>query len=369
MRFNSHWGWGIFNSIKALRTEGTAIMTTKNPCGLKKFAFLEFSAPLPTLLHDQFTCMGFTKTHQHNTQPITLYQQNKISFIVNASKQSQAHAHAEVHGAGVCAMGFEVEDVEKAYAYVLNHGAQALEESAPSSHGLPGIQAIGGSVIYFTDKQHQPFANEWHQINELLSDTDLHTIDHLTHNVYKGNMDKWAAFYEDLFHFHQIRYFDISGQKTGLFSRAMASPSGHIKIPLNESKDDHSQIETFLKEYRGEGIQHIALHTPHIYRAVEKLTARGVRFLEVPSTYYEGIQARLPWHHEPIETLQKFNILIDGGDTPQTGLLLQIFTENVFGPVFFEIIQRKGNQGFGEGNFRALFEAIERDQIKRGLLS
>lgn len=341
-------------------------MTAHNPCGLKGFSFLEFSSPVVTLLQNQFSRMGFTKTYIHQTLPVELYQQNNITFLVNATKDSQAQRHAQLHGAGPCAMGFEVEDVDKAYAYVLNHGAKSHEET--TSMDLPAIQAIGGSVIYFTDRHHQPYAKHWHKTNEPNPPAGLGKIDHLTHNVYRGNMDKWADFYTDLFNFSQIRYFDIEGQKTGLISRAMASPGGHIKIPLNESKDDVSQIEEFLKDYQGEGIQHIALHTNDIYQTVERLRAQQVRFLDVPPAYYQMIHARLPWHQEPVSELERLSILIDGETTPKDGLLLQIFTENTFGPVFFEIIQRKGNQGFGEGNFKALFEAIERDQMKRGTL-
>ncbi len=341
-------------------------MTIHNPCGLKGFGFLEFSSPVIKLLHEQFLRMGFTKTYTHQTQPIDLYQQHKISFIVNGSPDSQAHTHAQMHGSGSCAMGFEVENVDKAYAFVLNHGAKAHEEK--STINLPAIQAIGGSVIYFTDANHQPYATQWHKFNESNPPAGLSFIDHVTHNVYRGNMDKWADFYKELFNFQQIRYFDIVGQKTGLISRAMASPDGNIKIPLNESKDHVSQIEEFLKDYQGEGIQHIALHTSDIYLTVERLRAQEVHFLDVPEVYYEMIQGRLPWHQELVSDLKRLRILIDGEKTPKDGLLLQIFTENTFGPVFFEIIQRKGNQGFGEGNFKALFEAIERDQMKRGTL-
>ena len=181
-------------------------------------------------------------------------------------------------------------------------------------------------------------------------------------------MDKWAEFYESIFNFQQIRYFNIEGKMTGLISRALASPCGKIKIPLNESKDDKSQIEEFLHEYNGEGIQHMALTTENIYHTVHTLREQGVQFLDVPDTYYEMLHTRLPWHQEPVTQLQAEKILMDGEADPKHGLLLQIFTENIFGPVFFEIIQRKGNQGFGEGNFQALFEAIERDQIKRGTL-
>lgn len=337
---------------------------------LHGFAFLEFSAPDADVLHSQFQHMGFTPTQTHQSQPITRYQQQDITFIVNASTQSQASTHANCHGAGACAMGFQVSDVEKAYADLLKKGATPHHDAAHADHQLPAIEAIGGSVIYLTDTNHAPFSTAWVPTNKpLLSGAGLQYIDHLTHNVHRGHMDTWTDFYGDLFQFRQIRYFDIEGQKTGLISRALASPNGLIKIPLNESKDDLSQIEEFLTDYHGEGIQHIALHTDNIYQTVNTLRAQQLHFLDVPDTYYEALDQRIPWHQEPLKQLQALKILMDGEADPQDGLLLQIFTENTFGPVFFEIIQRKGNQGFGEGNFKALFEAIERDQIKRGTLS
>ena len=341
-----------------------------NPCGLDGFAFLEFSGPEKSALHKQFTDMGFRIKATHQNQDITLYKQGEIQFIVNASKDSQAEQHAKTHGAGACAMGFRVGNAKEAFDYAIKQGATPFQDSKHADHGLPAIEAIGGSIIYFVDSSHQPFMNQWQNtpVDQVHQDCGLTVIDHLTHNVYRGNMDKWAKFYETIFNFREIRFFNIVGKMTGLISRAIESPCGKVKIPLNESKDDQSQIEEFLQEYRGEGIQHIALSTANIYNSVRTLRTQGVTFLDVPDTYYEMIDARIPWHEEPIEPLKQERILIDGDKTPAGGLLLQIFTENVFGPVFFEIIQRRGNQGFGEGNFQALFEAIERDQIKRGTL-
>lgn len=343
----------------------------QNPCGLNGFAFLEFSGPDKALLDKQFTAMGFHIKAQHKNQDISLYQQGDIQFIVNASANSQAQQHATTHGAGACAMGFRVKNAEEAYTYAIKHGALPFHDCEHAKHGLPAIQAIGGSVIYFVDDAHQPFADQWiFKPASSLKPTNcgLIFIDHLTHNVFRGNMDKWAEFYERIFNFKEIRFFNIVGQMTGLTSRALASPCGKIKIPLNESKDDQSQIEEFLHEYHGEGIQHIALSSNDIYHTVGVLRQAGVSFLDVPDTYYDMIDNRIPWHKEPIAQLKQEKILIDGEQDAKAGLLLQIFTENVFGPVFFEIIQRHGNQGFGEGNFQALFEAIERDQIKRGTL-
>lgn len=347
--------------------------TTDNPCGIEGFAFLEFAAPDKLLLEREFHDMGFQLIAKHAKQDISLFQQNNITFIVNAASNCQAQQHAKIHGPGACAMGFQVNNAEAAFDYATQHGGVPFHDKEHAYHGLPAIEAIGGSVIYFVDDKHQPFANHWiknpnPEPEPATKGVGLVFIDHLTHNVHRGQMDKWAHFYESIFNFSEIRFFNITGQVTGLTSRAMASPCGHIKIPLNESKDDRSQIEEFLQEYQGEGIQHIALSTNNIYQTVHTLRERGVSFLDVPDTYYEMITDRVPWHQEPLDQLQKEKILIDGESDPQLGLLLQIFTENIFGPVFFEIIQRRGNEGFGEGNFQALFEAIERDQMRRGTL-
>lgn len=344
-------------------------MELRNPCGLDGFAFLEFSAPDKSMLHEKFTQLGFKPEAAHKNEDITFYRQGAIQFILNNAKDCQAAEHARTHGPGTCAMGFYVHDAEAAYEYALEHGAHPFEDSTHAHHGLMGIHAIGGSVIYFIDKNDKPFPHslDYHprMDNEGFG---LLEIDHLTHNVLRGNMNKWAKFYESIFNFQEIRFFNIKGQMSGLVSRALASPCGKIKIPLNESKDDISQIEEFLHQYHGEGIQHIALSTENIYRTVHELRQQNIPFLEVPDTYYEMINDRLPWQREPLDKLQAEKILIDGDANEEEGLLLQIFTENMFGPVFFEIIQRKGNEGFGEGNFQALFEAMERDQVKRGTL-
>ncbi len=348
-----------------------------NPCGLDGFAFLEFSGPNSTLIHNQFLKMGFRPKAAHKNQDITLYQQGQIQFIVNAAKNCQAQTHAQTHGAGACAMGFKVHDAKAAFDYAIKQGAIPFYDSKDVNHGLLAIEAIGGSVIYFVDTSNTPFADAFkqnsiqqsHEQNDQNNTHNLLTeIDHITHNVYRGNMDKWAAFYETIFNFHEIRFFNIVGKLTGLISRALASPCGKIKIPLNESKDAKSQIEEFLHDYHGEGIQHIALSTTDIYNTVHTLKQSGVHFLNVPDAYYDMVHDRIPWHQEPLDRLKEERILIDGEKDTSSGLLLQIFTENIFGPVFFEIIQRRGNQGFGEGNFQALFEAIERDQVLRGTL-
>jgi 4-hydroxyphenylpyruvate dioxygenase len=342
-----------------------------NPCGLNGFEFLEFSSPNTDALENQMHALGFSMLAKHRSKEVYLYQQGEINFIINAEAECQAQAHAATHGSGACAMGFRVSDATTAYEHALAHGATPHQGYFSSDEAnIPAICAIGGSVIYFIDEQLDIYKKDFIPINNSKPSIDakLHTIDHLTHNVQRGNMDKWADFYQRIFNFHEIRFFDIKGEMTGLISRALSSPCGKIKIPLNESSDNKSQIEEFLKEYHGEGIQHIALSTKNIYDSVERLINNDIHFLEVPDTYYEMVNGRLPWHQEDLKRLQKNKILIDGDKTPEKGLLLQIFTENMLGPAFFEIIQRKGNNGFGEGNFQALFEAIERDQIKRGAL-
>lgn len=346
-------------------------MKNHNPTGTNGFEFLEFTTQEPEKLSKQFLSMGFTPVAKHKTHDITLFQQNDIRFIMNVSKNSHANQFAGKHGASTSAMGFRVSDAKAAYEHALANGATAFNDH--SIYDMPAIHGVGGSLIYFVDHKNDK-ANYEHHFTPISSskpstkNAGLTYLDHVTHNLHRGNMDKWAEFYENIFNFKEIRYFDIEGKLTGLKSRAMTSPCGKIRIPLNESSDDKSQIEEFLKDFNGEGIQHIALGTNNIYETVEQLRTQGLEFLNTPDTYFEMIEKRLPKHGESLERLQKNKILIDGTTSPEKRLLLQIFTKNMLGPVFFEIIQRKGDEGFGEGNFRALFESIELDQIKRGVL-
>lgn len=341
--------------------------SAQNPCALNGFAFLEFSSPNPAHVHEIFKKMGFSQIARHPHHALDYWQQNQIHLIHNHIENSQAAQHAKTHKAGACAMGFLVADAEKSFQIAIYRGAK--EAQRHPIYNLRAIEGIGGSVIYFADAHFKPYEDHWQiQANNWQKNCGLEYIDHLTHNVKRGQLKKWADFYHRIFNFHEIRNFNITGKMTGLYSEALESPCGKIKIPLNESKDDKSQIEEFLHEFHGEGIQHIALHTKNIYDTVSKMQEQGIQFLDTPSTYFEMITQRLPWQQEPIAELQLRKILIDGGPKESDGLLLQIFTENIFGPVFFEIIHRKGNQGFGEGNFQALFEAIERDQMERGVL-
>jgi 4-hydroxyphenylpyruvate dioxygenase len=353
-------------------TQNAARIAPDNPMGTDGFEFVEYTAPDPQLLRALFERLGFPVVARHRSKNVTLHRQGDINFIINAEPESFAQRFAREHGPSACAMAFRVKDAAYAYRRALELGAMSVEpDIAPMELKIPAIEGIGGSLIYLVDRygERTIYDVDFVLVRDVSAPTaGLTYIDHLTHNVARGNMDTWAGFYERLFNFREIRYFDIEGRKTGLFSRAMTSPCGKIRIPINESQDDRSQIEEYLREYHGEGIQHIALGTDDIFATVDALRRQGVQFQETPDTYYEGIDARVPGHREKIEELHKRGILIDGNPAKGEGLLLQIFTQNVIGPIFFEIIQRKGNEGFGEGNFKALFESIELDQIRRGVL-
>ena len=342
-----------------------------NPMGTDGFEFVEYTAPDPELLRALFARMGFPVSARHRSKNVTLHRQGDINFVINAEPGGFGQQFARAHGPSACAMAFRVRDAARALRRAVELGAKPVEsEVGPMELRIPAIEGIGGSLIYLVDRYGDrtiydvDFVPAEQRPAERAAGLSL--IDHLTHNVQRGNMDKWAGFYERLFNFREIRYFDIEGKKTGLFSRAMTSPCGRIRIPINERQDDKIQIEEYIREYHGEGIQHIALATPDIYATVDALRANGVEFQDTPDTYYEGIDARVAGHGESLSRMQERRILIDG--SAEEGVLLQIFTKNVIGPIFFEIIQRKGNEGFGEGNFRALFESIELDQERRGVI-
>jgi 4-hydroxyphenylpyruvate dioxygenase len=345
-----------------------------NPMATDGFEFVEYTGPDPRALALLFERMGFVAAARHRSKQVTLYRQGDVNFILNAEPASFAQAFARLHGPSVCAIAFRVADAGSAYRRALSLGARPVHgKVGPMELNIPAIEGIGGSLVYLVDRYGErtiydvdfvPLAE-----SRAADGVGLLGIDHLTHNVHRGRMGEWAAFYEQLFNFREIHYFDIEGKLTGLRSKAMTSPDGKIRIPINESADDKSQIAEYLAAYRGEGIQHIALATADIYATVEALAARGVRFMAVPDTYYEMVDARVPGHGQDLARLRRDRILVDGMPRTGQGLLLQIFTETVIGPIFFEIIERKGNEGFGEGNFRALFESIEQDQIRRGVLS
>ncbi len=351
-----------------------------NPMGLCGFEFVEFASPTPGLLEPIFEKMGFSLVARHRSKEVLLYRQNDINFIVNNEPKSEAGYFAAEHGPSACGLAFRVRDSHKAYNRALELGAQPIEiGTGPMELRLPAIKGIGGAPLYLIDRFED--GKSIYDIDfEFLPGADrrprghgFQVVDHLTHNVYRGRMAHWADFYARLFNFQEIRYFDIKGEYTGLTSKAMTAPDGLIRIPLNEeAKKGGGQIEEFLMQFNGEGIQHIALLTDDLLGAIDSLQMAGIPVLTAPNdVYYENLEKRLPGHGEPVAELQARGILLDGtteGGHPR--LLLQIFSEPLLGPVFFEFIQRKGDyrEGFGEGNFKALFESLERDQINRGVL-
>lgn len=349
-----------------------------NPLGSDGFEFVEYTAADEQgiqALKDLFTSLGFAEVAKHRSKRVWLFKQGDINFIVNAEPASQAEEFARLRGPSVCGMAFRVENAGIALNHALENGAkQFVGNLGAMELNIPAVYGIGESTLYFVDRYGDMsiydidfnFYPDW-QSRMAESDAGLAVLDHLTHNVKRGNMAVWADFYERIGNFREIRYFDIEGKLTGLVSKAMTSPCGKIRIPINESSDDKSQIEEFIREYNGEGIQHIALSTDDIYKTVQDLKARGMKFMDTPDTYYEKVNERVEGHKEDLDRLKDLRILIDGAPM-KDGILLQIFTDTVIGPVFFEIIQRKGNEGFGEGNFKALFESIELDQIRRGVI-
>jgi 4-hydroxyphenylpyruvate dioxygenase len=338
----------------------------ENPLGLDGFGFVEFTGPDPEALAGLFVKLGFTHVGNHRQKAIRHYCQGDVHFLVNMEPGGHAAAFHGAHGPSASAMAFRVADAGEALKLALERGAR----EARGDLDLPAIEGIGDSRLYLVDKalEQALYGEQFETVAECGPGAGLHTLDHLTHNVNRGRMDHWAGFYERVFNFREIRYFDIEGKQTALLSRAMTAPDDKIRIPLNESQDEYSQIAEYLKEYRGEGIQHLALATDDIFKTVDALRASGVKFQDSPETYYDMIDERIPGHQHDVQAMRDRRILIDGSPETGEGLLLQIFTENMVGPIFFEIIQRKGNQGFGEGNFKALFESIELDQIRRGVL-
>ncbi len=358
---------------------GMQVTTFENPMGINGFEFVEFAAPAGRghELHRLFKSMGFSAVLKHKSRPITVYRQGGVNLLVNEDPDSYAAEFAQTHGP--CAAGFAIrfeKPAKDVYDVVLGNGGEAVSALAESTKAVnaPAVKGIGDCVLYLVDRygdkgsiyegDYEPVAGA----DQNPKGFGLTFIDHLTHNLYFGNMQKWSDYYERLFNFREIRYFDIKGAKTGLVSKAMTAPDGIVRIPLNESSDPKSQINEYLDAYHGEGIQHIALFTDNIYDTVEAMRAQGVEFLDTPDTYFEVIDMRIPNHGEDVPRLAKNKILIDADPETKQRKLLQIFTQNNIGPIFFEIIQRKGNEGFGEGNFQALFESIERDQMKRGVL-
>ena len=355
-----------------------AVISAANPAGTDGFEFVEFAHRDPKELEALFERMGYTEVARHKTKDISLYRQGKINYILNREPGSHAARFVAEHGPCAPAMAWRVVDAQVALRRCLDYGAREYTGS-DKSLDVPAVIGIGGSLLYLVETYGEagsPYAAEYDWLGEVDPEprgVGFYYLDHLTHNVQRGNMDTWYKFYSEVFNFREIRFFDIAGKKTGLTSRALTSPDGKIRIPINESADDKSQSEEFLKEYKGEGIQHIAVGTEDIYAATDAIAARGLEFMPgPPAIYYDKSFDRVKGHAEPIGKLGKHGILIDGEgvlDGGETRILLQIFSKTVIGPIFFEFIQRKGDDGFGEGNFKALFESIEEDQIRRGVLA
>ena len=356
-----------------------AIISADNPMGTDGFEFVEFAHPAPERLHALFKLMGFAPVARHKTRKITVYRQGDVNYLVNEEPGAHGFNFVAAHGPCAPSMAFRVVDARRAYERALRLGAETANDPAIlKTLDVPAIKGIGGSLLYFVDRygaKGSPYDAEFDWLGDRdpqPSGAGLYYIDHLTHNVHRGRMNVWAGFYERLFNFRQIRFFDIEGRASGLFSRALTSPDGKIRIPINEDAGESGQIEEYLKVYRGEGIQHIACGARDIHLTIESLRDAGLPFMpSPPETYFEKIDKRLPGHGEDVTRLRKNDILIDGEgvvDGGQTKVLLQIFSANAIGPIFFEFIQRKGDDGFGEGNFKALFESIEEDQIRRGVL-
>ena len=350
--------------------------TFANPMGIDGFEFVEFAALDAAPLHALFERMGFSAVLKHKSRNITVYRQGGVNFVVNEDPDSFAADFAKVHGP--CACGFAIRfrnSADEAYGTVIGNGGEPITQREETrAVRAPVVKGIGDCMLYLIDRYGAAgsiFDADYEPIPGADQDPigfGLTFIDHLTHNLYFGNMQKWSDYYERLFNFREIRYFDIKGVKTSLVSKAMTAPDGVVRIPLNESSDPRSQINEYLDAYHGEGIQHIACFTDDIYSTVEAMRGAGVEFLDTPDSYFEVIDERVPNHGEDVPRLLKNRILIDADMETKQRKLLQIFTQNAVGPIFFEIIQRKGNEGFGEGNFQALFESIERDQMRRGVL-
>ncbi len=354
-----------------------ATISAQNPAGTDGFEFVEFAHPEPHKLETLFRQMGYVEVARHKTKDISLFRQGTINYLLNRDPASHAARFVAEHGPCAPAMAWRVVDARHALQRALDLGATEYRGD-DKSLDVPAVVGIGGSLLYFVDRygaKGSPYADEYRWLGDadpVPEGVGFHYIDHLTHNVMRGNMDTWYKFYSEVFNFREIRFFDIAGKQTGLTSRALTSPDGKIRIPINESADDKSQIEEYLRQYKGEGIQHIAVGAHDIYASTDAIAARGLEFMPgPPDTYYLKSLTRVREHREPVERMKQHGILIDGEGVMNGGttrILLQVFSKTVIGPIFFEFIQRKGDDGFGEGNFKALFESIEEDQIQRGVL-
>ena len=352
-----------------------ATICPENPAGTDGMEFVEFAHPGPEALREVFHRMGFQCVARHPRKAVELWQQADVTYVLNNEPGSHARRFVDDHGPCAPSMCWRVVDAGQALAHAVAAGATEYT-GTDKVLDWPAVVGIGGSLIYFCDQYGEgadPYADFDFHAPAKPEGVGFYYLDHLTHNVHKGNSETWVEFYARHFNFRQISFFDIEGKMTGFYSRAMQSPCGRIRIPINEDKGETGQIIEYLRRYNGEGIQHIAVGTDHIYDAADEIFARGLRFMpKPPAAYYEDCSTRVPGHTEPVARMAQHGILIDGEgvvDGGQTKVLLQIFSKTVVGPIFFEFIQRKGDEGFGEGNFKALFESIERDQIARGVLA
>lgn len=340
-----------------------------NPLKLRGILFTEFCSADTKFMHDVFMDFGFSMTKKYKGKDITYYQQNNIHFLLNAEKSGFSAAFTKAHGPAISSMGWKVEDADFAFNEAVKRGARAAEEK---DFSYPAIYGIGDSLIYFVDNyegENTIWAQDYEDLAEPIyqQEKGFMEIDHLTNNVYKGTMEQWSNFYKDVFGFSEVRYFDIKGVKTALLSYALASPCGTFCIPINEGKDDNNnQIDEYLDIYDGPGVQHLAFRTKDLVASCDALKGSYIETLDIIPEYYDTIWDRVPWVKEDKERIKQHQILVDS--QADNTYLLQIFTKNLFGPIFIEMIQREGDQGFGEGNFQALFESIERDQEKRGVI-
>ncbi len=343
----------------------------QNPLGLRGIEFTEFATPDSNYMHQIFKDFGFSKLKKYRQGDIDYYNQNGIHFLLNNNRQGFSKEFAKAHGPAICSMGWRVDDADFAFAEAVKRGAKPVAEKNKDLP-YPAIYGIGDSLIYFIEKFGEKgsiFDQDFVDLEkpEPVPDKGFLVVDHLTNNVYKGTMEQWANFYKDIFGFYEVRYFDINGAKSGLVSYALRSPDGSFCIPINEGKEgnDNNQIDEYLNEYHGPGVQHLAFLTNDIIASLDAMEGSTIQTLDIIPEYYDTIYDRVPQVTEDREKIRHHQILVDGN---KDGYLLQIFTKNLFGPIFIEIIQRENNLGFGEGNFTALFQSIERDQERRGVL-
>ncbi len=346
----------------------------KNPLNLNGIDFIEFSSSSPETLHKLFIEFGFSKIAKHKDKNIDLYAQGGITFLLNYEKTSLGYKFQSEHGPSISAMGWRFKDSQQAHDLALNRGAEECSSGdyqTQSGGFVPAVQGIGGSLIYFIEPDadqnftYARFGFEKLQDPVLVPDKGFLLVDHLTNNVYKGTMEKWASFYKDIFGFVEVRYFDIKGEKTGLTSYALRSPCGQFCIPINEANEAKSQINEYLDDYKGPGVQHLAFLTNDLINSMNQLKGTSIEMLDIDPEYYKSVFNRVPNVKEDKSKIEELNILVDGD---KEGYLLQIFTKNLVGPIFIELIQRANHLSFGEGNFQALFDSIERDQMRRGTL-